>query len=40
MPAMDSHDSWEGWFESSLAGSISELEKRPQGTWLSGEKVA
>ncbi|WP_215883802.1 amidohydrolase family protein [Acidithiobacillus sulfurivorans] len=40
MPAMDPHDSWVGWFESSLAGSISELEERPRGTWLSGEKIA
>lgn len=39
LPKLNSTDSWEMWFENCISGSISDLEKRPLGTWLSGKRV-
>ncbi|MBU2719733.1 amidohydrolase family protein, partial [Acidithiobacillus ferridurans] len=39
LPGMASKDHWEGWLEDCISGSMSELETRPLGTWLSGKRV-
>ncbi|WP_414040992.1 amidohydrolase family protein [Acidithiobacillus sp. M4-SHS-6] len=40
LPSKQHNQSWEGWFDECIQGTMSELEKRPQGTWLAGERVA
>ncbi|MEY2336042.1 amidohydrolase family protein [Acidithiobacillus ferrianus] len=40
LPQKSAADSVEAWFEACLSGAPADLEHRPLGTWLSGERAA
>lgn len=40
LPSKQKNQSWDGWFSECIGGTMSELEERPQGTWLASERAA